>query len=47
MKRITKSFDTLRAAERYQNRLYGRHFSVRLVHAPHFTESGIYTWEVA
>lgn len=46
MKTITKWFETLAAAEQYQNQLYGRYDHVRLVRAPRFIESGMYTWEV-
>lgn len=44
--RITKHFDTLKAAEQYQNRLYGQYDSVRLVAAPRFSEAGRYEWIV-
>lgn len=47
MKTIKKYFDTLKQAEQYQNRLYGRYEQVRLVHSPIFTESGKYIWEVS
>jgi hypothetical protein len=38
---------SLKAAERFQNYLYGRFNIVRLVRAPLFAEEGIYMWEVA
>lgn len=47
MKTITKHFDTLKQAERYQNRLYGRYDKVRLVRSPRFSEAGTYVWEVS
>ena len=46
-KTIEKQYDTLKQAERYQNRLYNRFDSVRLVRSPLFSESGKYVWEVA
>jgi hypothetical protein len=46
MKTIAKHFATLRQAESYLNRLYGKFDCVRLVRSPMFTESGIYTFEV-
>ncbi len=44
---ITKDCKTLRQAERYQNLLYNKYNSVRLIHSPRFTEAGIYRWEVS
>ena len=44
---ITKFYNTLKKAERYQNRLYSRYDTVRLVKFPRFTESGFYTWLVS
>lgn len=46
MKKITKHFDTLAQAERYQNRLYDKYDHVRLIDFPRFSESGTYIWEV-
>lgn len=46
MSKITKQYKTLKQAERYQNRLYGKYNHVRLVQWPSFTEAGTYTWEV-
>ncbi len=46
MKTIRKIYQTLRQAENYQNRLYGKFDHVRLVKFPMFGESGIYVWEV-
>lgn len=46
MRTITRTFDTLRLAERYQNRLYSQYASVRLVRSPMFGESGTYAWQV-
>jgi hypothetical protein len=47
MKRITKTYKTLKQAERYQNRLYNKYNSVQLVSFPRFSEDGEYVWEVA
>ena len=47
MKTITKTYKTLKQAERYQNRLYNKYGTVRLVKWPRFTEEGVYVWEVA
>lgn len=38
MKTINKQFDTLKQAERFQNRLYNRYDYVRLVSSPTFSE---------
>ena len=46
MKRITKRYETMKQAERYQNRLYGKFGYVRLVRSPLSGESGDYVWEV-
>jgi hypothetical protein len=43
---IAKTFDSLKQAERYQNRLYGKYDKVELVKSPMFSESGIYVWIV-
>jgi hypothetical protein len=45
--RIVKTYETLKQAERYQNRLYSKYSTVRLVGWPRFTEAGRYIWEVA
>lgn len=47
MKRITKKYKTLKQAESYQNRLYNRYNTVRLVSFPRFSEEGEYVWEVS
>lgn len=44
---ITKNFDSLKKAERYQNRLYNQYDIVRLIKAPRFTEDGQYVWNVS
>lgn len=46
MRTISKHFGTLKAAERYQSRLYGQYDHVRAVAWPAFSESGVYVWEV-
>ena len=43
---IAKRFDTLRQAERFQNRLYGKYDRVTLVSSPRFGESGLYVWSI-
>jgi hypothetical protein len=47
MKTITKHFDTMAKAEAYQNRLYNKYETVRLIRSPMFSEAGIYEWRVA
>jgi hypothetical protein len=44
MIRITKTYKTLKLAERYQNRLYNKYNSVQLVSFPRFSEEGQYVW---
>lgn len=46
MKHISKTFTTMKQAEHYQNRLYNRFDTVRLIKSPMFGESGLYVWEV-
>lgn len=46
MKTITKTYKTLKAAERYQNILYNKYSHVHLVQFPRFEEAGEYVWEV-
>jgi hypothetical protein len=46
MKQISKTYKTLAAAERYQNRLYGQYNIVRLIHYPLMSEDGLYIWNV-
>jgi len=47
MKRISKQFGTIKQAESYLNRLYGKYNSVQLVNFPAYSESGIYTFLVS
>lgn len=47
MKIITKKYKTLKQAERYQNSLYNKYHSVKLVKFPSFSEDGIYQWQVS
>jgi hypothetical protein len=47
LKRITKRFKTLRQAENYQNRLYNKYTSVKLIRSPLFEEEGDYIWQVS
>ena len=37
---------TVSQAEQFQNRLYGKYDSVRLVRSPMFSGAGVYVWEV-
>jgi len=46
-KTIRKEYKTLKQAERYQNMLYNKWDSVKLVSSPRFEEEGIYVWEVS
>ena len=46
MKRISKEYETMAQASVYQNRLYNKYDSVKLVEFPHYTEHGTYVWEV-
>ena len=46
MKTISKHFDSLKKVEKYQNRLYNKYDSVKLVSFPHFCESGMYIFIV-
>jgi hypothetical protein len=43
---IKKQFQTIKQAERYQERLYNKYDSVNLKSFPMFQEQGTYTWEV-
>ncbi len=44
---ITKYCQTLRQAERFQNKLYDEYDTVRLVRSPLFEEEGLYIWNVS
>ena len=46
MRTVAMHFDTLASAERFQDKLYNRYDSVRLVRSPMFGEQGQYVWEV-
>jgi hypothetical protein len=46
VKTITKTYKTLKQAERYQNSLYNKYDHVRLIRSPMFSEEGVYAWEV-
>lgn len=46
MKLITKWFETLKQAERHQNRLYNQYDYVRLIKSPRYHDTGTYIWEV-
>ena len=43
---VTREFASLKQAERFQNRLYNRYDSVKLIRAPLFRECGMYIWDV-
>jgi hypothetical protein len=47
MKTIARTFTTLAQAERFQNRLYNKHDTVRLIQSPMFSEDGVYVWHVS
>ena len=44
---IPKTFKTMRQAERFQNGLYNRYESVKLIRTPLSSEDGQYVWEVS
>lgn len=46
-KTISKKYNTLRQAERYQNLLYNKFDNVKLIKSPMFTEYGTYVWAVS
>ncbi len=41
-----KYFSNIKAAERFQSRLYDQYNYVRLIDFPLFGEAGVYIWEV-
>lgn len=43
---ITKEFKTLKAAERFQNSLYSKYETVKLIQFPVTNENGTYVWYV-
>jgi hypothetical protein len=47
LKTISKKYNTLRQAERYQNLLYNKFDNVKLIKSPMFTEYGTYVWAVS
>lgn len=47
MKQIKKHCSSLQQAERYQNRLYNKYDSVKLVSFPFCSDEGLYVWSVA
>lgn len=47
MQIITKQFETIKQAERFQNSLYSKYNRVRLVSFPVCSENGTYKWEVS
>ena len=46
MKRIKRFFNWINDAEKFQNRLYDKYNSVKLVAFPQFDKAGFYVWEV-
>lgn len=47
MKTITRYCTTIGDAETFQDWLYAKYSTVRLMSFPRFQESGHYTWEVS
>ena len=47
MKQIKRFFNWMRDAEKFQNRLYNKYNSVKLVRYPQFDKAGFYVWEVS
>jgi hypothetical protein len=47
MKRVKRFFNWLQQAEKFQNRLYGKYNSVKLVGFPQIDKAGFYVWEVS
>lgn len=47
MKKITKVFDSIKKAERFQNNLYDKYNCVELTKSPLFSEYGEYVWKVS
>lgn len=47
MQTITKRFQTLKQAEKYQNSLYNKFPYVRLITFPIYSEEGVYIWEIS
>ena len=43
---ISKTFQSMRQAENYQDSLYDKYDRVRLIEFPMFSEYGMYKWEV-
>jgi len=46
MIKMQKYFSNIKAAERFQSRLYEKYNYVRLVESPRWSEEGVYIWEV-
>lgn len=47
MKRVKRFFNWMQQAEKFQNRLYSKYNSVKLVGFPQIDKAGFYVWEVA
>jgi hypothetical protein len=43
---ISKTFKTIKQAEKFQNSLYNRFNYVALTSSPIWSEEGVYTWDV-
>ena len=41
---ISRELKSLRQAEAFQNRLYEKYDSVKIIESPRFSEQGVYTW---
>lgn len=46
MKYLSLKLDSLKKAQRTQNKLYNKYNHVRLISFPCFSEAGLYIWEV-
>lgn len=47
MQRITRTFDTMKQAEKFQEKLWNKYARIELVSFPMFSEAGKYVWFVS
>jgi hypothetical protein len=47
MKQVKRFFNWQQQAEKFQNRLYNKYNSVKLVGFPQIDKAGFYVWEVS
>jgi len=47
METISKRFNSIKQAERYQNKLYNTFNYVQLISYPVWSEDGLYIWEIS